>query len=68
MKDYSNGGARITYLVGLGAHEGVFVLARSPVDKSVDSTAKEIINSFTLVHKKLDTAEVERVSKLSQKQ
>jgi hypothetical protein len=64
MKVYSNEGARITYLIGLGAHEGVFVLAMSPVDKSVDSTVKEIINSFTLVHEKLDAAEVERVSKL----
>jgi hypothetical protein len=68
IKVYSNEGARITYLIGLGAHEGVFVLAMSPVDKSVDSTAKEIINSFALVHKKLDAAEIERVSKLSQKQ
>jgi hypothetical protein len=68
MKVYNNEDARITYLIGLGAHEGVFVLAMSPVDKSVDSTAKEIINSFTLVHKKLDAAEVERVSKLSRKQ
>jgi hypothetical protein len=67
MKVYSNEGARITYLIGLGAHEGVFVLAMSPVDKSVDPTVKEIINSFTLVHKKLDAAEVERVSKLSRK-
>jgi hypothetical protein len=68
MKVSSNEGARITYLIGLGAHEGVFVLAMSPVHKSVDSTVKEIINSFTLVHKKLDAAEIERVSKLSQKQ
>jgi hypothetical protein len=68
MKVYSNEGARITYLIGLGAYEGVFVLAMSPVDKSVDATAKEIINSFTLVHKKLDAAEIERVSKLSRKQ
>jgi hypothetical protein len=68
MKVYSNEGARITYLIGLGAHKGVFVLAMSPVDKSVDSTAKEIINSFTLVHKKLDAGEVERVSKLAGKQ
>jgi hypothetical protein len=68
IKVYSNEGARITYLIGLGAHEGVFVLAMSPVDKSVDSTAKEIIDSFALVHKKLDATEVERVSMLYRKQ
>jgi hypothetical protein len=63
IRVYNNEGIRmISYLIGLASKEGVFVLSISPVDKSVDPLVKEIVNSFKLVHRKLDIEEAKRVS------
>jgi tetratricopeptide (TPR) repeat protein len=63
IRVFNKEGARMTsYLIGLGSEEGVFVLSISPIDKSVDPMVKEIVHSFKLVHKKLDAAEIKRIS------
>jgi tetratricopeptide (TPR) repeat protein len=63
IRVFNKEGARMTsYLIGLGSGDGVFVLSISPIDKGVDSMVKEIVHSFKLVHKKLDAAEIKRIS------
>jgi len=63
IRVFNKEGARMTsYLIGLGSEDGVFVLSISPIDKGVDPMVKEIVHSFKLVHKKLDAAEIKRIS------
>jgi tetratricopeptide (TPR) repeat protein len=63
IRVFNKEGAQMTsYLIGLGSEDGVFVLSISPIDKSVDPMVKEIVHSFKLAHKKLDAAEIKRIS------
>ena len=47
-----------SYLIGLAANDGVFVLSVSPARKDMDSLAREQVSSFKLVHQKLDPERV----------
>lgn len=46
------------YMIGLATKDGVYVLAISPADRGIDSMVKEIVDSFILVHRRLDADEV----------
>jgi len=63
IKVSNDKGAQMSsYLIGLAASDGVFVLSVSPARKDVDPLVKELAGSFKLVHEKLDA---ERVKKLA---
>ena len=47
-----------SYLIGLAADDGVFVLSVSPARKDIDPLVKELVSSFKLVHQKLDPERV----------
>ena len=47
-----------SYLIGLAANDGVFVLSVSPARKDIDPLIKELVSSFKLVHQKLDPERV----------
>ncbi|HMF45205.1 MAG TPA: hypothetical protein VKE29_00905 [Candidatus Udaeobacter sp.] len=65
IRVFNDKGARMSsYLVGLAANDGVFVLSVSPARKDVDPVVKELVSSFKLVHQKLDP---ERVKNLASK-
>ena len=63
VKVYNDKGAQMSsYLIGLAAKDGVFVLSVSPAKKDVDPLVKELINSFKLVPRNLDAEEAKRLS------
>ena len=63
IRVYNDKGAQLSsYLIGLGAKDGVFVLSVSPAKKNVDSMIKELVSSFKLVPRKLDAEEAKRLS------
>ena len=60
---YNDKGAQMSsYLVGLAAKDGVFVLSVSPAKKDIDPLVKELVNSFKLVPRNLDAEEAKRLS------
>jgi hypothetical protein len=63
VKVYNDKGAQMSsYLIGLAAKDGVFVLSVSPAKKDVDPLVKELVNSFKLVPRNLDAEETKRLS------
>jgi hypothetical protein len=63
VKVYNDKGAQMSsYLIGLAARDGVFVLSVSPAKKDVDPLVKELVNSFKLVPRYLDAEEAKRLS------
>ena len=59
IKVYNDKGAQMSsYLIGLAANDGVFVLSISPARKEVDPLVKELVSSFKLVHQTLDPERV----------
>jgi hypothetical protein len=60
---YNDKGAQISsYLSGLAAKDGVFILSVSPAKKGVDPLVKELVSSFKLVPRNLDAEETKRLS------
>jgi len=60
---YNDKGAQMSsYLIGLAAKDGVFVLSVSPAKKDVDPAVKELVSSFKLVPRNLDAEEAKRLS------
>jgi hypothetical protein len=51
-----------SYLIGLAANDGVFVLSVSPARRDVDPLVKELVSSFKLVHEKLDPEHVKNLA------
>jgi len=51
-----------SYLIGLAAKDGVFVLSVSPAKKDIDPLVKELVSSFKLVPRNLDAEEAKRLS------
>jgi hypothetical protein len=63
IRVYNDKGAQMSsYLIGLAAEDGVFVLSLSPAKKDVDPSVKELASSFKLVPRKLDAEEAKRLS------
>jgi hypothetical protein len=63
IKVYNDKGAQMSsYLIGLAAKDGVFVLSISPAKKDVDPLVKELVSSFKLVPRNLDAEETKRLS------
>ncbi|PYJ34081.1 MAG: hypothetical protein DME79_04960 [Verrucomicrobia bacterium] len=63
IKVYNDKGAQMSsYLIGLAANDGVFVLSVSPAKKEVDPLVKELVSSFKLVHQKLDPERVKNLA------
>ncbi|PYJ53514.1 MAG: hypothetical protein DME82_13910, partial [Verrucomicrobia bacterium] len=63
IKVYNDKGAQMSsYLIGLAANDGVFVLSVSPAGKEVDPLVKELVSSFKLVHQKLDPERVKNLA------
>jgi hypothetical protein len=63
VKVYNDKGAQMSsYLIGLAAKDGVFVLSVSPAKKDVDPLVREVVNSFKLVPRNLDAEETKRLS------
>jgi hypothetical protein len=63
IRVYNDKGAQLSsYLIGLAAKDGVFVLSVSPAKKDVDPLVKEFVSSFKLVPRKLDAEETKRLS------
>ncbi len=63
IRVYNDKGAQMSsYLIGLAAKDGVFVLSVSPAKKDVDPLVKELVSSFKLVPRKLDAEEAKRLS------
>ncbi len=63
LRVYNDKGAQMSsYLIGLAAKDGVFVLSVSPAKKDVDALVKELVNSFKLVPRNLDAEEAKRLS------
>jgi hypothetical protein len=59
IKVSNDKGAQISsYLIGLAADDGVFVLSVSPARKDIDRLVRELVSSFKLVHQKLDPERV----------
>src|SRR4051794_3495947 len=49
IRVYNDKGAQLSsYLIGLAAKDGVFVLSVSPAKKNIDSLIKELVSSFKL--------------------
>src|SRR6266478_1537361 len=60
---YNDKGAQMSsYLIGLAAKDGVFVLSVSPAKKEVDPLVKELVGSFKLVPRNLDAEEAKRLA------
>lgn len=60
---YNDKGAQMSsYLIGLAAKDGVFVLSVSPAKKDVDPLVKELVTSFKLVPRNLDAEETKRLA------
>jgi hypothetical protein len=63
VKVYNDKGAQLSsYLIGLAAKDGVFVLSVSPAKKDIDPLVKELVSSFKLVPRNLDAEETKRLS------
>ena len=63
IRVYNDKGARMSsYLIGLAAKDGVFVLSVSPAKKEVDPLVKELVGSFKLVPRNLDAEEAKRLA------
>jgi hypothetical protein len=63
IRVYSDKGAQMSsYLIGLAAKDGVFVLSVSPAKKDVNPLIKELVSSFKLVPRNLDAEETKRLS------
>ena len=63
IRVYNDKGAQMSsYLIGLAAKDGVFVLSVSPAKKDIDPLVKELVSSFKLVPRKLDAEETKRLS------
>jgi hypothetical protein len=63
MRVHNDKGAQMSsYLIGLVAKDGVFVLSVSPAKKDVDPLVKELVSSFKLVPRNLDAEETKRLS------
>src|SRR6266481_1323675 len=63
VRVYNDKGAQMSsYLIGLAAKDGVFVLSVSPAKKDVDPLVKELVSSFKLVPRNLDAEEAKRLS------
>jgi hypothetical protein len=63
IRVYNDKGAQMSsYLIGLAARDGVFVLSVSPAKKDVDPLVKELVNSFKLVPRNLDAEEAKRLA------
>jgi len=63
IKVYNDKGAQMSsYLIGLAANDGIFVLSVSPAKKDVDPLVKELVRSFKLVPRNLDAEEAKRLS------
>jgi len=63
IRVYNDKGAQMSsYLIGLTAKDGVFVLSVSPAKKDVDPLVKELVSSFKLVPRNLDAEETKRLS------
>jgi len=63
IRVYNDKGAQMSsYLIGLAAKDGVFVLSVSPAKKDVDPLVKELVSSFKLVPRNLDADEAKRLS------
>ena len=63
IRVYSDKGAQMSsYLIGLAAKDGVFVLSVSPAKKDIDPLVKELVSSFKLVPRNLDAEETKRLS------
>ena len=63
IRVYNDKGAQMSsYLIGLAAKDGVFVLSVSPAKKDVDPLVKELVNSFKLVPRNLDAEKAKRLS------
>ena len=63
VKVYNDKGAQMSsYLIGLAAKDGVFVLSLSPAKKDIDPLVKELVSSFKLVPRDLDAEEAKRLS------
>jgi len=62
IRVYNDRGAKMSsYLIGLAAKDGVFVLSVSPAKKEVDPLVKELVGSFKLVPRNLDAEEANRL-------
>ena len=63
IRVYNDKGAQLSsYLIGLAATDGVFVLSVSPAKKDIDPLVKEVVSSFKLVPRNLDAEETKRLS------
>jgi len=63
IRVYNDKGAQMSsYLIGLAAKDGVFVLSLSPTKKDIDPLVKELVSSFKLVPRTLDAEETKRLS------
>jgi len=63
IRVYNDKGAQMSsYLIGLAAKDGVFVLSVSPAKKDADPLVKELVSSFKLVPRNLDAEETKRLS------
>jgi len=63
IKVYNDKGAQMSsYLIGLAAKDGVFVLSVSPAKKDIDPLVKQLVSSFKLVLRNLDAEETKRLS------
>ncbi len=63
IRVYNDQGAKMSsYLIGLAAKDGVFVLSVSPAKKKVDPLVKELVGSFKLVPRNLDAEEAKRLA------
>jgi len=63
IRVYNDKGAQMSsYLIGLTAKDGVFVLSVSPAKKDIDPLVKELVSSFKLVPRTLDAEETKRLS------
>jgi hypothetical protein len=63
IRAYNDKGAQMSsYLIGLAAKDGVFVLSVSATKKDVDPLVKALVTSFKRVPRNLDAEETKRLS------
>src|SRR5947207_13532203 len=63
VRVYNDKGAQMSsYLIGLAAKDGVFVLSVSPAKKHIEPLVKELVISFKLVPRNLEAEDVKRLS------
>jgi hypothetical protein len=63
IRVFNDKGAQMSsYLIGLAAKDGVFVLSVSPARKDIDPFVKELVSSFKVVPRNLDAEETKRLS------